>query len=288
MSMPPRFPDRPSTRWLPNHPATRARTTCRPHARPARRSTRRFPGRPRRLLRRRQQRARGPCRARAAGAGLCVDRLRPRRAATRLRLCRPGHGRQAHPRRRRPPPPALPQPLPQAGGGMVGRPAALTLLPATGEITEWPAPRISSSPACGGGRVGASGRAARPRPTTSRDPPPTPPASGRGDDGASGASTPPPPLAGEAGRGPAAGQPGKARRVEGPSPAPPAGGRGDGGAGGASIVPPGRWRGGRHPKSSSPACGGGRVGAGGRKMTMAGRLSGQTIRRRTMQSGRRY
>ena len=70
----------------------------------------------------------------------------------------------------------------------------------------------------------------------------------------------PPPLAGEAGRGPAAGQPGKARRVEGPSPGPSrrregddgqAAPRhslpGDGGAGGASIVPPGRWRGGRRP-----------------------------------------
>ena len=96
-----------------------------------------------------------------------------------------------------------------------------------------PPPAFLPSPACGGGRVGASGRAARQGPDAPRDPPPTPPAS-EGDDGAgrasnlllprsqgdAGASTSPPPLAGEAGWGTAAVQPGKACRVEGPSPGP--------------------------------------------------------------------
>ena len=85
------------------------------------------------------------------------------------------------------------------------------------------------------GRPGGGQRPGNPaRPVAARDPPPAPPASGRGDDGADGASIvppgrwrgrvaafiSPPPLAGEAGRGPAAGQPGKARRGEGPSPSP--------------------------------------------------------------------
>ena len=129
----------------------------------------------------------------------------------------------------------------QAGRETAGRPAQ-----AGGKAMERP-PRFFSSPACGGGRVGASGRAAGQSLAMPRGPPPTPPASGRGDDRAASTDgkrrwsglrrregrrrggdcdSSPPPLAGEAGWGPAAVRQGKASpcREALPRPLPQAGG----------------------------------------------------------------
>ena len=136
---------------------------------------------------------------------------------------------------------------------------------AEGETVEQ-LPRCLSSPACGGGREGgASGRSARQGPSrrgalpqplpqagggrwsnrlgsseregTMEQPPRFPQAEGRRRSNCLDVS--PPPLAGEAGRGPAAVRPGKARRVERPSPSPSRKREGGDGAT-ASISPSGK------------------------------------------------
>ena len=92
-----------------------------------------------------------------------------------------GRATRQGPSRRR----TLPQPLPQAGGGMVGRagaPRLLLLRSRRQAALQILLPRLR-------GRPGGGQRPCNPaRPVTPRDPPPAPPASGRGDDGAGSAS----------------------------------------------------------------------------------------------------
>ena len=158
-----------------------------------------------------------------------------------------------------------PRRVPRAGREAAERPPRFPQ--AEGETVEQP-PRCLSSPACGGGREGASGRAARQGPSrrealpqplpqagggrwsnrlgsseregTMEQPPRFPQAEGRR--WSSRPNPPPPPLAGEAGRGPAAVRPRKARRVEGPSPSPSR--KREGGDGATASAPPsgrGQW-----------------------------------------------
>ena len=177
---------------------------------------------------------------------------------------------------------ALPRPLPQAGGGRRGRRLCRYSPPLLAGEVEWGLVAVRSgkdrcagrssldhsgrregramgllpsqflsSPACGGGREGAGGRAAW-QGSLRREALPTPPAGGRGGRwGRCLRNSSPPSLAGEAGRGRVAVQLGKACC-----------------AGRFSLDHSGRREGramGALPSQFfSPACRGGREGAGGR------------------------
>ena len=143
--------------------------------------------------------------------------------------------------------------------------------PASGRGAMEPPPaHFLPSPACGAGRVGDSGRAARPksRPHRKTLPQPLPQAEGERWSRRLRTSSPPP-LAGEAGWGTATARPG-------PSPvapqAPPAGGRG------AMEPPPVHLL-------PSPACGGGRVGDSDRAARSKSRPRRKTLPQPLPQAG---